>query len=107
MIAMLTTIHVLNCVGLIFVVLLQAGKGAGMGGVFGGGGGGGGGAVFGGRGAADFLGKATAVLAVVFMLTSVTLSVLSSRQSTPRSILMEEARRAVEQQPMLPPAGTS
>ncbi len=104
MIAVLTTIHVLNCVALIFVVLLQAGRGAGLAGVFGASSGGGG-AVFGGRGAADFLGKATAVLAIVFMLTSVTLSILSGKKSMPKSVLMEEARRAVEQQPMLPPPG--
>jgi len=74
MIAALTVIHVLDCVALILVVLLQAG-----------------------RGAAGFLSKATAVLAIVFMLTSVTLSILSGRRSTPKSILMDEARRAAEQ----------
>ena len=104
MIAVLTTIHVLNCVALIFVVLLQAGRGAGLASVFGAGGGGGG-AVFGGRGAEDFLGKATAVLAILFMVTSVSLSILSGRRSTAKSILMQEAQRAVEQQPMMPAAG--
>ncbi len=104
MIAVLTTLHVLNCVGLILVVLLQAGRGAGLAGVFGASSGGGG-AVFGGRGAADFLGKATAVLAIVFMITSVSLSILSGRKSTPKSILMEEARRAMQEQPILPGGG--
>jgi preprotein translocase subunit SecG len=105
MIALLTVIHVLNCVALIFVVLLQAGRGAGLAGVFGASSGGGD-AVFGGRGVSDFLGRATAVLAIVFMVTSITLSILSGRRSTPKSVLMEEARRAVEQQPFMPAPGT-
>jgi preprotein translocase subunit SecG len=102
MVAVLTTLHVLNCVALIFAVLLQAGRGAGLAGVFGASSGGGG-AVFGGAGAEDFLKKATAVLAILFMVLSVTLSVLSGRRSTPKSLLMEEAQRAVQQMPM--PAG--
>lgn len=96
MIAVLTIVHVLNCIALIFVVLLQAGRGAGLAGVFGASGGGGG-AVFGGRGAGGFLSKATAALAVVFMITSVTLSIFSGRRSTPKSVLMEEARRSAQE----------
>src|SRR5579862_2769962 len=76
---MLTTflqiVHVSVCLFLMLVVLLQQGKGGGMGAAFGGG------AtqqVFGGRGAGNILTKATAVCAGIFMLTSVSLAYLSS-----------------------------
>ncbi len=77
--ATLLVIHVLICVGLIVVVLLQSSKGEGLAGAFGGGGGGLSGAVFGGRGAASFLSRATTVLAVVFMSSCLILSLLSAR----------------------------
>ncbi|MCW5834173.1 MAG: preprotein translocase subunit SecG [Labilithrix sp.] len=67
-------IHVFVCMVLVGVVLLQQGKGGGMGAAFGG-------AttqVFGGRGAGNILTRATAICAAVFMLTSVSLAYLSS-----------------------------
>ncbi len=67
----LTVLHVLACVFLIVVVLLQRGKGAEMGAVFGGGAGS---TVFGSRGAGNFLTRMTTAAAVVFMLTSLTLA---------------------------------
>jgi preprotein translocase subunit SecG len=73
MLAVLTGLHVLICIGLIIVVLLQTGKGAGMASVFGGGGGG---ALVGGKGFGGILAKATAALAIAFMLTSITLSLM-------------------------------
>jgi len=69
-------IHVLVCLLLVFIVLVQGGKGAEMGAAFGGGGSQ---TLFGGRGAATFLGKMTTVVAVVFMLTSLILAVLAGR----------------------------
>jgi preprotein translocase subunit SecG len=76
---MLTTfleiLHVSVCIFLMLVVLLQQGKGGGMGAAFGGG------AtqqVFGGRGAGNILTRATAVCAAIFMLTSVSLAYVSS-----------------------------
>ena len=71
----LLVIHVIFSLALIVVVLLQSAKEEGLAGAFGGGGGLTG-AVFGGRGAATFLSKATSFLAVGFMLTSVTLLLL-------------------------------
>jgi preprotein translocase subunit SecG len=68
----LLVIHVLFALALIVVVLLQSAKGEGLAGAFGGGGGLSG-AVFGGRGAATFLSKATSFIAIGFMLTSLTL----------------------------------
>ena len=66
-----TVLHVIVCLFLIAVVLLQRGKGAQVGAVFGGGGGA---TMFGGRGAGNFLTKLTAGAAVVFMLTSLSLA---------------------------------
>jgi len=73
MLGVLTGLHVLICIGLIIVVLLQTGRGTGMASVFGGGGGG---SLMGGKGFGGVLAKATAGLAIAFMLTSITLSLL-------------------------------
>src|SRR5512134_1958933 len=69
--AVVTILHVIACVFLIAVVLLQRGKGAQIGAVFGGGAGS---TIFGSRGAGNFLTKLTAGAAAVFMLTSLSLS---------------------------------
>src|SRR5262245_51151639 len=66
-----TVLHVFVCSCRIAVVLLQRGKGAQVGAVFGGGGGA---TMFGGRGAGNFLTKLTAGAATVFMLTSLSLA---------------------------------
>ncbi len=73
-------IHILVSLGLVITVLLQSGKGGGLAGAFGGGGGAG--AVFGGQTAATFLTKATRYLAVVFMLTSLTLAFVVRSRNT-------------------------
>ena len=74
MISFVTVIHVIVCVFLILVILLQAGKGGGMGAGLGGASQ----QVFGGRGSQTFLGRLTSVSAGVFMLTSVWLAYHSS-----------------------------
>ena len=71
-------IHVLVCIALILIVLLQAGKGAEMGAAFGGASQ----TVFGSVGAMGFLTKLTTIAAVIFMLTSLLLAFSSSRQAT-------------------------
>jgi preprotein translocase subunit SecG len=71
----LQVVHLFVCAMLILVVLLQQGKGGGMGSAFGAGGGA---QVFGGRGAGNLLTRATSVCAAVFMITSVSLAYLSS-----------------------------
>ena len=71
----LQVVHLFVCAMLILVVLLQQGKGGGMGAAFGGGAGA---QVFGGRGAGNLLTRATSVCAAVFMITSVSLAYLSS-----------------------------
>jgi preprotein translocase subunit SecG len=66
-----TVVHVVLCVFMIFVILLQPGKDAGMGAALGGGVAT---SAFGGRGAVTFLSKVTAVCAALFFLTSLGLS---------------------------------
>ncbi len=68
-------LHVFVALVLIVVVLLQSGKGAGMGAGFGGSSQ----TVFGSRGPASFLSKFTTAAAIIFMLTSLSLSVISSK----------------------------
>lgn len=77
-IPLIKTIHVIVSVILIIVILLQPGKSGGLGAVFGGGGGGGSSeSVFGSAGAVPFLAKVTRLLAVVFLLTSLSLGYFS------------------------------
>lgn len=76
MFVVILILHILVALVLMAVVLMQSGKGKGLAGTFGGGGGNQ--TLFGGRGAVDFLGKATWVLGALFMLTSLTLAMLSS-----------------------------
>jgi preprotein translocase subunit SecG len=66
--------HVIVCVLLTIVVLMQSSKGGALSAAFGGGGG----QIFGGRETATFLGKATTYLAVIFMLTSLSLAFISA-----------------------------
>lgn len=76
MTTLLIILHVLVSLFLIFIVLIQGGKGAELGAAFGAGSSQ---TVFGGRGAATFLNKMTTVVAVVFMLTSLLLAIVSVR----------------------------
>lgn len=83
-------IHLLVSFCLIGVVLMQSGKGSGLAGAFGTGGNA---TVFGGRGAVDFLGKATWILGGAFMVTSMTLAILSgaNRATTGTSLIKRQA----------------
>ncbi|HTZ19079.1 MAG TPA: preprotein translocase subunit SecG [Dissulfurispiraceae bacterium] len=74
----LLILHVLVCIFLILIVLLQSGKGAEMGAAFGGSSQ----TLFGSRGAATFLNKLTTVAAVVFMITSLLLTMLTTKGSS-------------------------
>ena len=74
---LVTTLHVIVCVILILVVLLQSGKGADIAGAFGGGGTQ---TAFGSRGPASFLSKLTTAAAIVFMLTCLGLSMMGNKQ---------------------------
>ena len=73
----LVVIHIFVCFGVILIVLLQAGKGAGLSSAFGVGGGE---SFFGGRGPTLFLEKLTTGCAVLFMITCISLSLFASKQ---------------------------
>jgi len=93
----LLLVHILICVALIIVVLLQSAKGEGLAGAFGGGGGLSG-AVSGGRGAASFLSKATTVLAILFMVSCLSLSLLSAGKGVTQASVGESAVTQAAQQ---------
>jgi len=75
MVLILTLLHVVVCVALVMIVLLQKGKGASMGAAFGGSSQ----TVFGSTGATSFLSKITVAAAVIFMFTSLGLALLMGR----------------------------
>ena len=75
---LLTIIHVIVCLFLIAVVLLQSGKAADLAGAFGGMGSQ---TTFGPRGSATLLSRATTVSAVLFMVTSISLSIVATRNA--------------------------
>src|ERR1700716_1822381 len=75
---LLTFLHVLVCLFLIIVILLQSGKAADLAGAFGGMGSQ---TAFGPRGSATLLSKATTISAVLFMITSLSLSILATRNA--------------------------
>jgi preprotein translocase subunit SecG len=91
-----TAVHVVVCLVLILVVLLQSGKAADLAGAFGGMGSQ---TVFGPRGTATVLSKATTVAAALFMVTSLSLGILANGQSrSSGSVLENRAKRARAQQ---------
>jgi len=98
----IATLHVIVCIILVLVVLLQSGKGADLAGAFGGG------ATqtaFGSRGPASFLSKMTTISAVIFMVTSIGLSMISTKTES-KSILETtkgQASHPVKKQSSAPP----
>ena len=87
----LTVIHIFVSIVLILSILLQSGKGGGMGAALGGASA----QVFGGRGAGTFLSKFTTFAAIVFMCTSLTLSMMGSdNRSVVKDALQKEAPAA-------------
>jgi len=84
---LLTLLHIAVALFLIAVVLLQTGKRADLAGAFGGGGSQ---TAFGTRGAATALSKMTTAAAVVFMLTSIGLSIVSSRSRGSTDSVLEQ-----------------
>jgi len=91
MYTLLVMLHVIVSLVLILIVLLQAGKGADMGAAFGGSSQ----TVFGSSGASTFLGKMTAGIAILFMITSLLLTYTASHRS---SSLMERSQIPVTEQ---------
>jgi len=85
-------LHVVMCIALILIVLLQTGRGADMGAVFGGGSSQ---TVFGSSGPGTFFGKVTTVIATIFMLTSLWLSYSAT---THKGSIMEGSVKSVVEQ---------
>ena len=123
MFAFLITLHVIACVVLIMVILLQAGKGGGISETFGGSGGL---QSMLGTKASSFLTKATAACAVLFLVTSMTLALMSTERASSiveREVSKEDktapakaaaqvpavpaAKAETKPQTNLPPAGTT
>src|SRR2546429_6669702 len=84
MITLITIVHVFVCLFLVIVVLLQSGQSGDIAAAFGGSGSQ---TAFGPRGAATILTKATTWCSIIFMVTSITLSVMASRKKGPGSVL--------------------
>ncbi|MFC1851377.1 preprotein translocase subunit SecG [candidate division CSSED10-310 bacterium] len=91
MVTFVSFIHVVMSLILIIIVLLQTGKGTDLASAFGGGGSQ---TLFGSHGAASFLNKLTTVAAIMYMVTSLTLAILSA---APEKSLMEEVDVQPEQ----------
>lgn len=99
MIMLLTFVHIAVALVLIMVVLLQSARGTDLAGAFGGMGSQ---TAFGPRGTTTFLSKTTAGLAAVFMVTSLSLAVLSNRTRRSGSVLSGEKQGPVKAQPQQP-----
>jgi preprotein translocase subunit SecG len=99
MITAVIILHVIVSIGLILVVLLQTGKGAEVGAVFGGSSS----TIFGSSGAGNFLTRLTTGMAIVFMATSLTLGYFTARR--PSSTIFDNRAPATEPRaPVQPPA---
>ncbi len=99
LIALVTTVHIIVSLFLIVVVLLQSGNAGDISAAFGGQGSQ---AAFGPRGAATGLSRATTLSAVIFMLTSITLSVNAIKQGGPKSVLQGVKTGPIKTQPAAP-----
>ena len=81
---LVTIIHVIACLGVIGLVLIQHGKGADMGAAFGSGSSG---SLFGVSGASNFLSRTTAIFVLVFFLTSISLAFIAGQKSGTGSVV--------------------
>jgi preprotein translocase subunit SecG len=98
MIIAIIILHVIVSIGLILVVLLQTGKGAEVGAVFGGSSA----TIFGSSGAGNFLTRLTTGMAIVFMATSLTLGYFTAKR--PTATIFDNRAPAVEPRaPVQPP----
>ena len=101
---LLIIIHIMVCIALIMIVLLQTGKGADMGAAFGGGSSQ---TLFGSTGASTFLSKATTGAAIIFMVTSLGLAYLSSHRTAGESVVSDSPapiESPAQPAPAAPPA---
>lgn len=101
----LIVIHLMVVLAMTGLILLQKSEGGGLG--MGGGGGGGGGGFLSSRGTANVLTRSTAILAAVFFLTSLLLSIVAGWDRKPRSILNTPAGQTQPVTPVAPAAPRS
>jgi preprotein translocase subunit SecG len=98
-------VHVIAALAIIGLVLLQHGKGADMGAAFGSGSAG---SVFGSSGSANFLSRTTAVIATIFFITSIGLTIFSSKKTTDKGLMAQPVEQPAQslpaQIPTPPPA---
>ncbi|MEK6201788.1 MAG: preprotein translocase subunit SecG [Desulfobulbaceae bacterium] len=108
MITLITVVHVAICLFLIVIILLQHGKGADVGATFGGSGQ----SLFGSEGPLPLMNKITTTVAILFMLTSVSLAYFSSSKSTgtvmsdlpkPKAAVVEKVEAKVEKEEKIVP----
>jgi len=104
MVILLTILHVIICLFLVIVVLLQSGKAADLAGAFGGMGSQ---TAFGPRGASTVLSKATEIAAALFMVTSLSLGILSTRSAGGSSSVLERQKTTTQQKKAAPQAQPS
>jgi preprotein translocase subunit SecG len=100
-VAVLVTLHILVCFVLIIVIMLQSGSAADLAGAFGGAGSQ---TAFGPRGAATFLSRATTWCAIVFMMTSLALSVKRSNAAASTGSILEQTQPSSAPAPAKPAA---
>jgi preprotein translocase subunit SecG len=96
---LITLVHIIVCLFLIAVVLLQSGKSGDIAAAFGGQGSQ---TAFGPRGAATALSRATTWSAIIFMVTSITLSIFASRKTGPSSVFSGVKPSQTKTQPAAP-----
>ncbi len=89
-------VHVIVALSIIGLVLLQHGKGADMGAAFGSGSAGG---VFGSSGSANFLSRTTAVLATIFFISSISLTIFSSKKNADKGIMAQPVEQPAQSLP--------
>jgi preprotein translocase subunit SecG len=98
----LLTIYVINCILLIFIILLQKSKGGmGLGAM-----GGGTQMLFGGSGGQEIFQKTTWVMAAIFMLGSLSLAILKTQQNYSSSLIRGQSRAPITQIPVQQPASS-
>jgi len=84
---LILVVHVIAALGIIGLVLLQHGKGADMGAAFGSGSSG---SVFGSAGSANFMSRTTVILAVIFFISSIGLTVVGSKKAADKGLMTKE-----------------
>ncbi len=97
-------VHVIAALSIIGLVLLQHGKGADMGASFGSGSAG---SVFGSSGSANFLSRTTAVIATIFFISSISLTIVSSKKTVDKGIMaqpVEQPAKSLPGQIPMPPS---